>query len=94
MKRAQPVALPEWFVALRPKSILGSKDVALLFGYASPASLLNAVSKGVFPAPKEQVTFGRQCRSWSGNRSKPCNRHYWTKNEVLQEMARRNPALV
>ena len=48
-------SVPPWFKDLKPWSVLNTKDVRAIFGYASSVGVTHAVSHGAFPKPDKSV---------------------------------------
>jgi hypothetical protein len=73
-----PAILPEWFLYLNEKSLVCSKDVAVLFGFRGVPVVKALMNKGSFPKPDCHLG-GRSC-------SQKCQ---WKKATLLAEIERR-----
>lgn len=73
-----PDSLPSWFTTMNPKGCLSSRDIALLFGFCGPETVIQEYRQGSFPRPDSR--FG------SGGRNKKC---FWKKSTVMAEITRR-----
>lgn len=65
--------------------VYSTKEVAAIFGYASTASLHNAVLQRCFPKPDQRFTGLNATREGRGVRA----RVYWRKSTIEKEKARR-----
>jgi hypothetical protein len=88
--------VPTWLSILRDESLLNSRDVAQIFGYATADNLVAAITKGAFPSPAKNLMHKQSScdrnffTSYSAKkRTANSRRHYWTKAEVIAEINRR-----
>jgi hypothetical protein len=81
----RPPTVPEYLRTLPDNARLTARDLAPIFGYASPASLASAAHTGYFPRPYGFFA-GNAARGWRG-------KAYWRPDTIRAEVARRRRAL-
>ena len=92
-----PNPLPEWFLIIKGKSLLNSKDIMSLFNFKTPKAVSDAVKNGRFiKSDKNGSDVNREVNKVLGfnrisikkNQSYK-NKCFWEKETILKEIERR-----
>lgn len=75
-----PDPLPFWFLNTNEKSLLGAKDLVILFGYKNVPDFHNARASGNFPEPDQK---------YKGHTPSMYTKCHWKKSTIVAEIERR-----